>query len=209
MAQIYETISWVGFGIAAIALALGIFFWFKFDIWKVKGELSRRLARKRIAQMRESRQENGELSNESVASRMKKKTNNQSAGAVQEENTVPLPENVVTGEEEATVLLHEDSTEVLDTDTTEVLETDATEVLDTNETEILETGTTEVSDTQATEMLESGETEVLSPGAKEVSQEFDEGTQVLQEPEAEPVTPAVIPFEMIQDIILVHTDETI
>lgn len=40
MAQIYQTISIVTFSLAAVSLILAVVLWFKFDIWKIIGDLS-------------------------------------------------------------------------------------------------------------------------------------------------------------------------
>ena len=54
MAEILSIISTSSFVLAALFLALAIFFWFKFGIPAIIGDLSGRTAKKSIAQMREN-----------------------------------------------------------------------------------------------------------------------------------------------------------
>lgn len=53
MSEIYRIISMVAFGISAVCLILSVFFWIKFNIPKIIGDLSGRNARKSIEEMRE------------------------------------------------------------------------------------------------------------------------------------------------------------
>lgn len=53
MAQIFHTISLVAFGMAGISLVVAIILWFRFGIWNIIGELSGRVAKRSIMQMRE------------------------------------------------------------------------------------------------------------------------------------------------------------
>ncbi|MGI6076969.1 MAG: hypothetical protein ACOYCB_02250 [Fastidiosipilaceae bacterium] len=57
MSGIFDTISYVAFSLAGIALIAAIVMWFRFDIAKIAGDLSGRTARKSIAQMREKNEE--------------------------------------------------------------------------------------------------------------------------------------------------------
>lgn len=59
MADIYNIISIVAFSLAGIFLILSIFFWFKYKIPKIIGDLSGRTARKSIAQMRSENEKSG------------------------------------------------------------------------------------------------------------------------------------------------------
>lgn len=52
MAQVYHTISIIAFSIGASCLGFALFCWFKFDIWKIIGDLNGRNAKKSIEQMR-------------------------------------------------------------------------------------------------------------------------------------------------------------
>ncbi len=53
MSEIYRIISMVAFGISAVCLILSVFFWIKFNIPKIIGDLSGRNARRSIEEMRE------------------------------------------------------------------------------------------------------------------------------------------------------------
>ncbi|MBR6771465.1 MAG: hypothetical protein IKM28_09615 [Lachnospiraceae bacterium] len=59
MAEILLIISTSSFVLAALFLALAIFFWFKFGIPAIIGDLSGRTAKKSIAQMRENNEKSG------------------------------------------------------------------------------------------------------------------------------------------------------
>lgn len=52
MARIFQIISVIAFSAAGAGIFLAVFFWFKFDIWKIIGDLSGRTAKKSIEQMR-------------------------------------------------------------------------------------------------------------------------------------------------------------
>lgn len=58
-AEILSLISIISFVIAGITLVLAVFFWFRFKIPTVIGDLSGRTARKSIAKMRESNERSG------------------------------------------------------------------------------------------------------------------------------------------------------
>lgn len=62
MAQIFNTVSIVGFILSAVFLALSIFLFIKLNIPKIIGDLSGRTARKSIAQMREDNEKSGDKS---------------------------------------------------------------------------------------------------------------------------------------------------
>lgn len=62
MAQIYQVISIVAFCLAGVSFLLGIFFWLKFNIWKIIGDLSGRTARKSIEQIRTANEMSGKKS---------------------------------------------------------------------------------------------------------------------------------------------------
>lgn len=62
MAQIYQSVSIATFTLGAVCLVLAIFFWFKFDIWKIIGDLSGRTAKKSIEQMRTANEASGKKS---------------------------------------------------------------------------------------------------------------------------------------------------
>lgn len=59
MAQLYNTISVVGFALAGLFLLFAILFWFKFQIPKVISDLSGRTARKSIEEIRARNESSG------------------------------------------------------------------------------------------------------------------------------------------------------
>lgn len=66
-AEILSLISWIALVIAAVSLILAVFFWFRFKIPSVIGDLSGRTARKSIAKMREDNERTGKKSLTPVA----------------------------------------------------------------------------------------------------------------------------------------------
>jgi hypothetical protein len=58
MAEIYDIVSVVAFVLAAIMIAAAIILWFKFDIYRIAGDLSGRTAKKTIADMRRKNEKN-------------------------------------------------------------------------------------------------------------------------------------------------------
>ncbi len=163
MAQIYHIISIAAFSVAGVSLVLAVIFWFKFDIWKIIGELSGRTARKTIAQMR--------LENE--------------------QNAV----KILSGD----LRMSADRTEILQSETGVLL--DKTEIL-SDETEIL---------SDRTEIL-SDETEVLSDGTEVLSgktQVLQGGMGVLTGTMENDTHSGIEGFEIIQNMVLIHTAEVI
>ena len=59
MAQIYTVISMVSFVLAGVFLLISCFLWFKFNIYKIVGDLSGRTAKKGIEKMRKKNEEAG------------------------------------------------------------------------------------------------------------------------------------------------------
>lgn len=53
MTQIYNIVSIIAFSLSALFFLLSLFFWFKFNIWDIIGDLSGHNAKKSIRQMRE------------------------------------------------------------------------------------------------------------------------------------------------------------
>lgn len=56
--EVFEMISMIAFVLAGILFVFSIFWWFKFDIWGIIGDLSGRTAKKSIARMREDNEKN-------------------------------------------------------------------------------------------------------------------------------------------------------
>lgn len=59
MAQMYRYLSMGAFSLAGISFCLAVGFWFKFQIWKLLGDLSGRNARRSVEQMRRKRETSG------------------------------------------------------------------------------------------------------------------------------------------------------
>ena len=59
MAQIYTVISMVSFVLAGVFLLISCFLWFKFNIYKIVGDLSGRTAKKGIEKMRKKNEDPG------------------------------------------------------------------------------------------------------------------------------------------------------
>ncbi|HHX38159.1 MAG TPA: hypothetical protein GX717_09300 [Clostridiaceae bacterium] len=57
MTHIFNLVSLISFGLAAVALAAAVIMWFRFDIARIAGELSGRTARKSIAELRQKNEE--------------------------------------------------------------------------------------------------------------------------------------------------------
>jgi len=62
MAEILSVISLISYILAGVCLAFAVFFWFKFKIPAVIGDLSGRTAKKSIAKMRENNEKSGKKS---------------------------------------------------------------------------------------------------------------------------------------------------
>ena len=59
MAEILSRISGISFGLAIVFFLMAVFFWFKFGILTIIGDLSGRTARKSIAKIRENNEKSG------------------------------------------------------------------------------------------------------------------------------------------------------
>lgn len=60
MAQIYNMISNIAFGLSALTFLMAVFFAMKFKVWNIIGDLSGSTARKSIAQMRADNEKAGD-----------------------------------------------------------------------------------------------------------------------------------------------------
>lgn len=130
MAEVLSIISVISFVIAGICLALAVFFWFKFGIPAVIGDLSGRTARKSIARMREENEKSGNKAYRSSAV-------NRERVAI----TNPIPgSSPTTGRDLETGILAENRVDGYDEQQTELLsENEETALLvDENETAPLE-----------------------------------------------------------------------
>ncbi len=130
MAEVLSIISIISFVIAGICLTLAVFFWFKFDIPAVIGDLSGRTARKSIAKMREENEKSGNKSyRSSIVNRERVVITNPISGS-----------KVASGNEVETGILLENRAENYDSEQTALLiENEETALLvDDNKTAPLE-----------------------------------------------------------------------
>lgn len=123
-ADVYQTISIVGFACAGVLFIIGVFLFIKFDIPALVLELSGKTAEKQVREIREqnkrmvSHQRNGQL--------LKKQTPKREQNNVLKEETMISPQTQESWEEGTEVL--EEGTEVLEEET--VLLEEGTEVLE-------------------------------------------------------------------------------
>ena len=212
MAETLSTLSIISFVIAAVLLAVAVFLWFFFKIPSVIGDLSGRTARKSIAQMRAANEktgakaykvsknnaERGKLTETMHGIEKKQETASQKKAAPKKsgplvrepaaaDETAPLEEETakLLQEEERTGPLGDMLTEpLLNQDTARLIDEDITALLCEEETGKL---TTEA----PTELL----TEKVSVSEGE--------TELLAKP-----CPAK-KLTIVEEVILIHTDESI
>lgn len=123
--MIYQIISWIGFGLAAIFLLIAIILFFSFDIISLHGEVSGKTAAKQMKEIREQ--------NRKEANRRRVPIKNEYP--VKEEavsRTIPAAEDETTLLEEGTVLLSNEEQNISENDGLILLE-DVMEI-HTNET---------------------------------------------------------------------------
>lgn len=188
MAEILSIVSVISYIVAGVSFVLAVVFWFVFDIPTVIGDLSGRNARKSIAKMRESNEKSGNKSYRSSAVNMNR-------GKV----TDTMPDSEKLGKDKKkkgkkdeaiveTGLLAENRATSYDTEQTGLLE-DSEETAMLNESE--ETG--RLTDTDETGLLtEENETTLLS-----------EETTVIRKRSGGKT------LKMIEEVMLIHTEETI
>ena len=185
--------SVVLFALAAVCLVLAIASFIVFKIPMVIGDLSGRNARRSIAQMREQNEHSGTKTHRPHPIAMERGTVTQPiqqhrSGSkrlrkktkMQPQDKLKTTASPVSDENVPTDVLHSDETQLLEG---EVLPTEVLSQM--NETETLN--------------YDAGGTQVLN-----------EGTQVLSSAEiTEALEQKSISIKMIQDIVLIHTDEVI
>mgnify|MGYP003233415853 CR=1 FL=1 len=124
--MIYQIISWIGFGLAAIFLLIAIILFFSFDIISLHGEVSGKTAAKQMKEIREQ--------NRKEANRRRvpiKEAVSRTIPAAEDEKTTVL-EDETTLLEEGTVLLSNEEQNISENDGLILLE-DVMEI-HTNET---------------------------------------------------------------------------
>ncbi|MEE1057350.1 MAG: hypothetical protein UH239_08905 [Acutalibacteraceae bacterium] len=162
MAEILSIISLVSFIVSGVCFVLAIFFWIKFGIPTVIGDLSGRTARKSIAKMRES--------NERTGNKIYKPSNvNANRGKITDTITNPVKTETI-----------KKKTETVDRNHPE------TGLLNTNKAEL-------VLDIEATGLLNE-----------------DEETALLNNLQVnEPRKFGGVKLNLLDDVMLIHTDEVI
>ena len=157
-AEILSTISTISYVISALCLVLSVFFWFKYKIPSVYGDLSGRTARKSIAQMRENNEKSGNKF-------YKPSSTNKERGKVTEAIEKIQKETNKNEQQDSSETTPLDDTSPLDDLATTKLSSDETTELQTLETEQLNAEeTTELSVNEETAILgNDNETEMLSP----------------------------------------------
>lgn len=195
--EILSTISLVSFILAGVSFLLAVFFWIRFNIPAVIGDLSGRTARKSIEKMRTNNEKTGNKSY---------KTSKVNLGRGKLTDTMPdsdkltenLKQKLGAGDiQPETGLLAENSAMQFDSEETDVLvEHDETDLLNTGvfETELLQTnvfGAEEVDETGL--LVEENETALL------VEDKLENRTLEV----------ANLKFVLLEEVMLIHTNEVI
>ena len=184
-ATIYQMISIVGFGLAALSLIVAIILFFAFDVVALYGEVSGKTADKQVKELRENNKRASSRRREPEKSGRLEKSSKQIAKGIFEGSNVvvtgPITQKVQPSTDEQTDVLKQ---------------TAAVE----EETSVLDEGTTVLN--EATSVLDEGTT-VLN----EETTVLEEGTTVLEEEATDKSDSGE--FIMLEDDVEIHTDETI
>ena len=151
-ATVYQIISIVGFGLAALFLVVAIILFFAFDVVALYGEVSGKTADKQVKELRENNKRASSRRREPEKSGRLEKSSKQIAKGIFEGKQTPAMEEETNVLDEGTTVLKEGTT-VLNEETS-VLD-EGTTVL-SEETTVLEEGTT-VLEEEATDNSDSGE----------------------------------------------------
>lgn len=200
MAGTLQTLSIISFAIAGVCLALAVFFWFFFKIPTVIGDLSGRTARKSIARMRATNEKTG------VKSYKESKVNVERGKLT---DTMPDSGKLKKAkgtEKQETGLLDENKAKAFDSEATGLLD-EITAKLDSRETGLLD---------EATGKLDSEETGLLGEATGNLNSE-ETGLLVEENETAllnnatnkQIVYPGGKKLEMIEEVMLIHTNEVI
>lgn len=183
MARILSIVSTVSFVLAGVFLVIAILFWIKFGILNIIGDLSGRTAKKSIAKMRENNEKIGKKSfKPSFVNLGRGKLTDTMKGS-EKLNKSALKEYEYKPE---TGTLSENKFNGLYGSMTDILEdNNVTGLLSENETKILDNDTTDLLDNNTTVLLN-----------KEIEKHLEKVTSSTD-------------FKIIDEIILVHTDEFI
>lgn len=131
--MIYQIISWIGFGLAAIFLLIAIILFFSFDIISLHGEVSGKTAAKQMKEIREQNRKEANRRRVPIKNEypVKEEAVSRTIPAVEDEKTTVL-EDETTLLEEGTVLLSNKEQNISENDGLILLE-DVMEI-HTNET---------------------------------------------------------------------------
>lgn len=131
--MIYQIISWIGFGLAAIFLLIAIILFFSFDIISLHGEVSGKTAAKQMKEIREQNRKEANRRRVPIKNEypVKEEAVSRTIPAVEDEKTTVL-EDETTLLEEGTVLLSNEVQNISENDGLILLE-DVMEI-HTNET---------------------------------------------------------------------------
>jgi len=186
MAGTLQTLSIISFAIAGVCLALAVFFWFFFKIPTVIGDLSGRNARKSIARMRATNEKTGVKSyKESKVNVERGKLTGTMPDSGKLKKKEKENENLETG------LLDENKENRFDSEATGLLD-ETTAKLDSQETGLLDEATGKLNSEETGLLVEENETALLNNVANR---------QI--------VYPGGKKLEMIEEVMLIHTNEVI
>ena len=131
--MIYQIISWIGFGLAAIFLLIAIILFFSFDIISLHGEVSGKTAAKQMKEIREQNRKEANRRRVPIKNEypVKEETVSRTIPVAEDEKTTVL-EDETTLLEEGTVLLSNEEQNISENDGLILLE-DVMEI-HTNET---------------------------------------------------------------------------
>lgn len=131
--MIYQIISWIGFGLAAIFLLIAIILFFSFDIISLHGEVSGKTAAKQMKEIREQNRKEANRRRVPIKNeyQVKEEAVSRTIPAAEDEKTTVL-EDETTLLEEGTVLLSNEEQNISENDGLILLE-DVMEI-HTNET---------------------------------------------------------------------------
>lgn len=173
MAEILSIISIISFVLSGICIILAVFFFIKFRIPSVIGDLSHRTAKKSIEKMRDYNEKSG-------VKYYKSSTTNINRGKITDTMT-DLSKN--------------STSDIPQTNTLESNSDPETGLLSDNKAEgVAEQETSLLDNSDATSLLDENETELLTEN-QSASVDFSQTARAE--------------FEMLDDVVLVHTDEVI
>lgn len=183
-AEILSLISVISYIVAGICLVLAIFFWFFFKIPSVIGDLSGRTAKKSIARRRASNERaggKGYQPSATNANRGKLTDTMQHSRKLKAESKKAEPKKAQPPVDESQM----------------------------PETGLLMANKAQEFDSQQTELLDCEETTTLVDENATVPLVDENATALLQETPATPMRPGGKKLQMLDEVMLIHTDEVI